>query len=93
MKHELVAGESVDALRRAVAAFEWKRRSNGWFRASVQLDRDLGDPLRRALMRVEAELLAKDADAIGRSDTAVRTVEQRRADALVALGLRLADAR
>ena len=92
MKQALVAGESVDMLRRAFAAFEWKRRPSGWIDVSVHLDRELADPLLRALMRVEAELLAEDADLIGGSDTAPRTADQRRADALVALGRRLADA-
>jgi hypothetical protein len=80
-------------LRRAFAAFTLKRQPDGRFKGSLQLDRELGDPLLRALIRVEAELLAEDADQIGRSDAAPRTAEQRRADALVALALRLADAR
>jgi hypothetical protein len=93
VEDEQVAGESVDALRRAFADFMWKRRPDGGFRISARLDRELADPLLRALIRIEAELLAEDANLIGSSDTALRTPEQRRADALVALGLRVAEAR
>ncbi len=93
VKEELVAGESVDALLRAFADFTWKRRPDGGFRISAHLDREVADPLVRALMRIEAELLAEDANLIGSSGTALRNPEQRRADALVALGLRVAEAR
>jgi hypothetical protein len=91
MKQELVAGESVDALRRAFAAFDWKRRK-GRLKCSVHLEAELAEPFVRALMRVEAELLLQDADLVGKPDTTLRTPEERRADALLALGLRLADA-
>ncbi len=93
MNQEFVVGEPVDVLLRAFSDFTWKLRPDGGFRISAQLDRELADPLVRALMRIEAELLAEDADLIGTSDTALRTPEQRRADALVALGLRVVDAR
>jgi hypothetical protein len=93
VEDELVAGESVDALLRALTEFTWKRRPDGGFRISARLDREVADPLIGALLRIEAELLAEDAHLIGGSGTALRTPEQRRADALVALGLRVAEAR
>jgi len=48
--------------------------------------------LLRAIMRVEAELLLADADKVGPSAAEPRTPQQRRADAFVALALRVADA-
>jgi hypothetical protein len=43
-------------------------------------------------MRVQAELLLDDADRLGREDWEDRTDEQRAADALIELALRVADA-
>ena len=89
----MVAGEPIDVLVKALASFEWRKTAKGMTRFTSLLDRDLGLPLLRALMRVEAELLAHDADLLGRSEPEIRTTDQRRADALVALVLRIADAR
>src|SRR5260221_7950442 len=58
---------------------------DGGYRCSVVLDPNVGSPLRRALMRAEAELLLEDADAVGMSHAEDRTPEQRAADALVRL--------
>ena len=49
---------------------------------SVALDPERGDPLLRALTRVEAELLCEDADAVGTPLEAERSYEQRTVDAL-----------
>lgn len=43
-------------------------------------------------MRVEAELLLEDADRLGEPGGEERTPDQRRADALLALTLRMSDA-
>ena len=68
-------------------AREMKRDADGTYRATFTLEPDDGATLRRALMRVEADLLREDADWIGRpgSENPVRTHDQRAADALVRL--------
>jgi hypothetical protein len=58
---------------------------DGMCRASFTFDLKDWVPLRRALMRVEAELLIEDADSIGCQKFEDRTHEQRAADALVRL--------
>jgi hypothetical protein len=58
---------------------------DGMYRSSFTLDPKDGVPLRRALMRVEAELLMEDADSIGGQEFEDRTPEQRAADALLRL--------
>jgi hypothetical protein len=93
MKDTLVAGEPIGARLRAFGELSLRRNPNGGYRVSARFDREFGAPLLRALMRVEAELLTEDADLIGKADTQLRTPEERRADALVALSLRVADAR
>ncbi|MGH8985059.1 MAG: hypothetical protein ACRDY6_14445 [Acidimicrobiia bacterium] len=60
---------------------------------AVRLEPELGLPFVRALMRVEAELLLQDANALGGARDEKRTDAQRRADAFVALALRVVDAR
>lgn len=92
METQTVAGEPIDVLLKALALFKLRKTAKGMFRVTAHLDRDLGLPFRRALMRVEAELLAHDADLLGRSEAEIRTTDQRRADALVALVLRITDA-
>jgi uncharacterized lipoprotein YmbA len=57
----------------------------GMYRGSFKLEPKNGVPLRRALMRVEAELLSDDADLVGCRRFQVRNYEQRAADALVRL--------
>ena len=87
-----VAGEPALALLEAFQQFKWKKARNGMQTASFSLDPRLGNPLIRALMRVEAELLLEYADSYGQADAEDRTHEQRACDALVALALRVADA-
>jgi hypothetical protein len=89
MEERLLAGEPRDLLTKALSAMPWKRGSDGMLHCSVTLVPELGGPLLRALMRVEAELLAHDADRLEITGEACRSPEQRRADALVALVLRL----
>jgi hypothetical protein len=69
--------------------------ADGMYSASFTLKPEDAVPLRRALMRVEAELLIEDADSIGCQHHQDRTHEQRAADALVrlvqAIGVRRRD--
>jgi hypothetical protein len=58
---------------------------NGMYRASFTLNPKHGVPFRRALMRVEAELLIEDADSIGCQSFQDRTHEELAADALLRL--------
>ena len=60
-------------------------KRDGRYEFSATLESHVGNPLRRALMRVEADLLLEDAAAIGTSRDRDRTHEQRAADALVRL--------
>jgi hypothetical protein len=89
----MVAGEPLDVLVKALASFKFRKTPRGMINVTAQLDRDLGPPFLRALMRVEAELLVHDADLVGGSEVENRTPDQRRADALVALVLRITEAR
>jgi hypothetical protein len=57
----------------------------GTYHVSLTLEPEVGQPLRRAMMRVEAELLLEDADSVGEGHEVVRTYEQRAADGLVRL--------
>jgi hypothetical protein len=92
MTDELVAGESAETLLVALAHIEWGEEVDGMMSGSVRLEPELGRPFMRAMMRIEAELLAHDADAYGQPDVEERTPEQRAADAFVALTLRVSDA-
>jgi hypothetical protein len=62
------------------------------FHGTVRLEPRLGEPLMRAVMRVEAELMCEDAGRVGSPNAEHRTYEQRAADAFVALALRVTDA-
>lgn len=66
--------------------------ADGSMRISALLTPDVAYPLRRALMRVEAELLLADADTLSENGGEERTPDQRLHDALLALARRVADA-
>ena len=85
-----VAGERVSDLVRVFPDIETEQHEDGGGRVSVQLDVDAGDPFVRALLRIEAELLLRDAD--GTPDDLWRAPEERRADAFVELFERLREA-
>lgn len=87
-----VAGERLDDLARALAFLHPEHRSDGTFSVQATLGPDVAPPLLRALMRIEAELLLHDADVVTAGQGELRTPGQRRADALVALALRVQDA-
>jgi hypothetical protein len=86
---DLVAGERRDELIAALLEARLSPVADG----VVRLNMDLPDncPLIRALMRVEAELILMDADAMAHGRFEHRTSDQRRADAFMALALRAAD--
>jgi hypothetical protein len=88
----LVAGEPVSVLARALAQFTMAPTGDGMVSFDARLEPELGAPLQRALMRVEAELLFEDAGLVTPGHGAVRTPSNRRADAMVALVLRVSDA-
>jgi hypothetical protein len=83
----LVAGEDphllLEALRLVAAGLQSDEESGGYV-LDVELDREQGGPLVRALMRIEVELLLDEADA----PDAPRPAGARRVDALVLLARR-----
>jgi len=81
----IVYGERVSALMPGLIAFGDAAfiDAEGMYRSSVILDPVVGEPLARALMRAESELLLEDAERIGTEATDGRTPDQRRADAFV----------
>src|SRR5688500_4501719 len=83
----VVYGERIAELLPALRAFRdgMTKVADGRYRVSVVLDRAEGDPLRRALMRAEAELLREEADAVGSDCEHDRTPPQRTADAFIRL--------
>jgi hypothetical protein len=85
--NELVYGESVEALTPGILTIgdNLKPAKDGSVHCSVRLEPERGNPLRRALLRVEAELLREDADAVGTLHESQRTYEERAADAFVRL--------
>jgi hypothetical protein len=88
----LSRGESAVELIEILKLMKRGRRPNGMWHFELSLPCEQMAPLVRAIMRVEAELLLDDARRVGTDDEERRTPEQRRADALVALTLRVADA-
>jgi hypothetical protein len=68
-----VAGEPGLTLLEAFQQFKWKKARNGMQTASFSLEPRPGNPLIRALMRVEAELLLEDADSYGHAARASRS--------------------
>ncbi len=86
---DLVAGERRDELIAALLEAQLSPEADGLVRLNMQLPNNC--PLVRALMRVEAELIMMDADAMSTGSFEPRTSDQRRADAFMALALRAAD--
>ena len=92
MSSTLLAGEPLDVLIEALQQVELRPTRSGMSSMSMRLPPRLATPFRRALMRVEAELLLDDADRLATEDHEDRTHEQRLADAFVALALQVSDA-
>ena len=86
MSEGTVAGESIEVLQAAIAKFTHRTTSDGMVELCGVLEPELGDPLVRAVGRIEVELLAQD---VAHGDPDVRTTEQRWADAFVVLTERL----
>jgi hypothetical protein len=86
---DLVAGERRDHLIAALLEAKLSPAADGMVRLTMDLP--VNCPLTRALMRVEAELILMDADAMAHGHFEHRTSDQRRADAFMALALRAAD--
>lgn len=86
MRQRTVAGESIELLRAALGKLQHRTTSDGMVELTGSLEPELGEPLWRAVLRIEKELLAQD---VAQGDPDVRTTEQRRADAFVLLAERL----
>lgn len=82
----MVAGEPVELLCAALGKLQHRTRSDGMVELTGSLEPELGDPLWRAVLRIEKKLLDQD---VAQGDPDVRTTEQRRADAFVHLVERL----
>lgn len=87
----LVAGEPLEQLREILTQVRMTSVGKG-VRVCADLTYEEGAILTRAIMRVEAELLLHDAEQVTPEFSEPRTASQRRADAFVALALRVADA-
>jgi hypothetical protein len=88
-----VAGERVDDLVRMLTQIQLEQPGpDGSYRFHCHVKKEEWAPFVRALMRIEAELLLHDADLVDASGIEPRTSEQRRADAFVALALRVQEA-
>jgi hypothetical protein len=87
IRDRTVYGEEVGDLLPGLIAFHRASSfdADGMLRSSITLEPAFGEPLKRALMRAEAELLLEDADEIGYASASPRTVDQRTADAFVRL--------
>ncbi len=86
MDQRTVAGEDIELLVSALSKFMHRKTKDGMVQLSATLDRELGAPLQRALLRIERELLNADLAGGGPIE---RTSEQRGADAFVLLVERL----
>jgi hypothetical protein len=80
-----VEGEPLELLVEAFGEFEIHHRGDGSVSVHVELEPRLGEPLDRALKRVESRLLLDDAEQVGLPLSRQRTPEQRATDALVEL--------
>jgi hypothetical protein len=86
MEQKTVAGEPIEVLQAALAKMTHRKASDGMVEISLSLEPELGEPLRRALLRIEKELLDHD---MAHGGPAVRTTPQLLADAFVVLTERL----
>jgi hypothetical protein len=94
MTQTLIAGESIDDIARALMRFQFGPEQDGMARMEVTLERELGVPFHRAMLRIEAELLMQEADehTVDGPFGEHRTDAQRRADALMELIARFSEA-
>ena len=87
----IVAGEPAEQLLEILLTFSFTDTCDGMMKVGGAVSREDGACLMRAIMRVEAELLLQDAARLTDACAEPRTATQRRADAFVALALRVAD--
>jgi hypothetical protein len=90
-----IEGESIVALFEVLRRFERvdPADDDGMVHLEAEYPSEIGDPFHRALMRVEAELLLDDANALGSEEGyEERTDGQRRHDAFIELVRRMGDA-
>jgi len=82
---QAVYGERIDDLLPALMAVRraMRRRSDGTWTASFELEPASGRPLRRALLRAEAERLLETADDTRPQQSECRSDGERRADAFM----------
>jgi hypothetical protein len=94
MTQTLIAGESIDDLALALSQLEFRPTEDGMVRMKGTLEREVGVPLHRALLRVEADLLLQEADerTVDGPFGKHRTDDQRRADAFIELARRFGEA-
>jgi len=84
----LIAGESVEILFEAFRRLEVKQGPDGMIACAIELEAELGQPLLRAVHRVEQELRSAELALIESDESARRrTEDQRLADAFVELAL------
>lgn len=88
---DLVAGERREDLLRALSYVSTESRADGSYVVNGDLPPEVAPPFIRAIMRVEAELLLHDAEFVTVEEGEPRTPEERRADAFLALALRVTD--
>lgn len=88
---DLVAGERREDLLHALSFVSAEAREDGGYEVNGDLPPEVAPPFIRAIMRVEAELLLHDAALVTVDSGEPRTPEERRADAFLALALRVTD--
>jgi len=82
MSDATVYGEPAEAILATLSKSNQRSSDSGMHELDLRMPPNEARPLVRALMRAEAELLLKDADAFDPTREG-RTPEQRRADALL----------
>jgi len=88
----LVGGEPLlDVIRGLQYLRQPKMRPDGMAEYHAELPPEVAAPLFAALMRIDAELLALDADLVSSGAPLPRTPEQRTADALIELSRRVCE--
>ncbi|MQY23741.1 MULTISPECIES: DUF222 domain-containing protein [Nocardia] len=88
---DLIAGELRVDLLRALSYVETESGPDGSYIVNGDLPPEVAPPFIRAIMRIEAELLLHDARQVTVDRGEPRTPEERRADAFLALALRVTD--
>ncbi|WP_174183368.1 hypothetical protein [Nocardia barduliensis] len=87
---DLIAGERRADLLRALSYVSTESQPDGGTVVNGNLPPEVAPPFIRAIMRVEAELLLRDAELVT-EDGEPRTQEKRREDAIIALLFRFDD--